>query len=216
MIGAIIIFGVMFLVALAVGVFAFNKKSYKHECFVLHKTGENWDDAIIERDTFKVKKMKGHYQIWFYKHNGKSYNPPLNFWTKFWTHKQKAVPETETEYVLNTDTATLKKHITRGAIFAKVGEREYKPVKITQTGDLTVVDQDTVELFLDDLEREKELTTTFRDKLIQLGLWLGSLFIIATLCIVLIVLTTKFANEQSAQILGAVRAGATAVAGVGA
>jgi hypothetical protein len=213
MIGTIFIIGISTLIVLFIIGLGLNKRTYKHDCFIIIPTGENPEDCVITRDRFKVMNKKGHYEIWFYKQNGKAYAPPHHFWTKFWKSK-KAAPDENS--ILQTDSKTLQKAITRGAIFKKVGEREYKVAKITQEGDIQVLDHDTMELFLDDIEREKQLTTGFKDKLIQLGVWLGSLLIISLLAILILTLTMKYAGEQSAAIISTAKEAIASQAGVGA
>lgn len=190
------------LAIVAVGLGAlifFDKKSYKHEALIIKPIGEN--NYARETDNFKLKKKKtGVYEVWFEKHKGKAYNPPVNMWSYVWK-SDKPMPDADA--ILEANGEELRKSLVKGAMFVQVSPREYKLAKITNLGDIEVIDQDTIELVLDDIERERQLTTSFRDKLLQAGVWIGSLIIIGILFVVIFTLSTQYAGEQGANIINA-------------
>lgn len=193
----------IFLIGLAVvalilgALMFFDKKSYKHEAIILKPTTEG--SFILDRDKFKLRKKKtGLYEVWFSKSKGKAYNPPVSMWVQIWNSK-RAVPDEDG--ILQADGDEIRKSILQGAIFVQVSPREYKLGRITNMGDIQVIDQDTIELVLDDIERTKELTTSFRDKLLQAGVWVFTIIAMIILFIVIFTLATQFAGEQAASIL---------------
>ncbi|MCA1800117.1 MAG: hypothetical protein LC650_02340 [Actinobacteria bacterium] len=192
----------------------FARASYKYPCEVAIPVGESPDDIVWARDKFKTREKKGHTEISFLRHRGKVYSPPYKFWSK-WVKKGKTVPEEERDWAKLSD-PDLRKHLLRGAHFYKVGDNDYKVMKVNALGDFTVLDHDSTELIIDDIERQNEVTTSFKDKLLQLGLWLGSLLIISLLAITIIVLSFKYSGDQSAAIVAAAKSVAAAQPGVGA
>lgn len=193
--------GLGVVVMIWIGLFIMNKASYRYKCQVAIPVGESADDVIYVDDSFKTKNIKGSVHVQFRKNRGKVYSPGYKFWGK-WLKGKKHLPggiDDKAGWAKIND-PDLRKHLIRGAHFYKVNDNEYKVMKISTDGNFNVIDHDSIELVLDDIERQNEITTSFRDKLLQLGLWLGSLFIISLLAIMIIVLTMKFAGEQSAQI----------------
>lgn len=204
----LLIGGVCFVLFVVFLVVLFDRKSYKFKAMVFVPTGEDPNDGLWVEDRFKTRKHKGNVQVRFLKNRGKCYSPDHRFWHKY-LKKNKEVPD---EGWANINDQDVRKHLVRGAIFYKVSDDEYKVVKFEKAGNFKVIDHDSRELIIDDIEREKELSTTWRERLLQAGVWLGSLLVIAMLLIALFVLTTKFAGEQSAQIVEAAK-GAIAQAG---
>lgn len=190
------------------------KSSYKYPCIVAIPTGDSPDDVIYQQDKFKIKTVGGHLEIKLFKNKGKSYSPDYKFWGK-WFKPGKAIPQKSEEGWAKIDDPDIRKHLIRGAMFYKVSEDEYHVMKINKVGDLNVLDQDSREIIIDDIEKQNEITTSFRDKLIQMGVWLGSLLLIGILAIVIIVLTMKYAGERSSEIIQLAQAAAAAQPGVG-
>lgn len=205
--------GLFFVLLLFVAVVVFTKKSFRYPCMIAIPTGDHAEEVIFVADKFKIRKRKSHTEIWFEKHRGKCYPPPYNFWTRFWK-KKTALPNDEEDFVKLKD-ADLRKHLLRGAMFYKVSEMEYKPMTVTREGNFKVLDYDSTELIIDDIEREHEVTSSFKDKLLGVGLWLGSIIIIGLIAIAIIVLTFNYAGDQSQAIIDAARAAAVAGAEVG-
>lgn len=194
-------------------IYKLHKASYKFPCQVAIPTGEAPNDVVWKDDKFKIKTKKGHTEILFYRNKGKVYAPEYKFWSK-WLKKGKDIDVSEEGWAKVND-GDFRKHLLRGAHFYKVSDLEYRVVQLDATGNFKVLDHDSVELALDDIERQNEITTSFKDKLIQMGLWLGSLLIIGLLAIMIIVLTMKFAGEQSATIINAAKNTAVAQGVIG-
>lgn len=188
--------------------FILYKASFRYKCQVAIPVGDSPNDVIWVEDKFKIKQNKGHQQVRFLRNRGKVYAPEYKFWSK-WLRKNKSVESKTTDPWAVIDDSDIRKHVLRGAHFYKVSDLEYKVVKLTEKGDFKVLDHDSVELVIDDIERQNEITTSFKDKLIQMGMWLGSLLIISLLAIFVLVLSTKFAGEQSAQIINLAQSVAT-------
>jgi len=208
--------GIIFVFILTLLIILFDRKSYKFKAMVFVPTGEDPNDGIWVDDRFKTRKQKGHVQVRFLKNRGKCYSPDHRFWNKHLKKNKTLPPTADGEGWANVNDPDFRKHLVRGAIFRKVSEDEYKVCKFDDVGSFKVIDHDSRELIIDDIEREKELSTTWRERLLQAGVWLGSMVLIAALLITLFVLTTKFAAEQSAQIVGVAKQAITQQAAVGA
>lgn len=216
-----------------------HRKSYKYKCFIAIPTGEAKNDVIFTPDTFKTRKKQGHTEILFYKNAGKVYAPNYKFWGK-WSKRpinlavgKAQTPSAENPYAnymvedapikkakkkdnwVTIDETDLRNALIRGAFFYKVSDQEYKVMRVNTDGDFTVLDSDSIQFVIDDIEDQKNLTTSFKDKLIALGTWLGSLLIIAILAVVIITLSLKYAGEQTTTIVEAARAAAASAANVG-
>lgn len=205
----IILSAPIILIIFWTSMYKIHKASYKFPCQVAIPTGEAPNDVVWKDDKFKIKTKKGHTEVLFYRNKGKVYAPEYKFWSK-WLKKGKNIDaktkqkeEENSEGWAKINDGDLRKHLLRGAHFYKVSDLEYRVVQLDASGNFKVLDHDSVELALDDIERQNEITTSFKDKLIQMGMWLGSLLIIGLLAIMIIVLTMKFAGEQSATILSA-------------
>lgn len=207
---------VVFLIFLFAMVVIFDRKSYKFKALVFVPTGEDPNDGIWVDDRFKTRKQKGNIQVRFLRNKGKCYSPDHRFWNKYLKVNKNVPPNASDDGWARVDDQDFRKHLVRGAIFRKVSDDEYKVVKFDKLGNFKVIDHDSRELIIDDIEREKELSATWRERLLQAGVWIGSLFIIGLLLIALFVLTTKFAGEQSAQIVGAAKQAIIQQAAVGA
>lgn len=210
----ILVFGAFGVVALWGVSFALWKASFKYPAMVWIGTGNDINSGMWLQDRFKIKRRKGHEQIEFYKTRGKSYAPPFKWWS-FWLKSNKHAPQDLPDGSFNIN-ADIKKQIIQGAHFIKASDTELLPCRINpSTGHFDVLDHDSKELIIDDIERQNEITVSFKDKMIQLGLWLGSLLVIAVLAIVVIVLTFKYAGEQSAQIVATAQQAIASQPGVG-
>lgn len=185
-----------------IALYAFmDKKRYKYPCMIAIPTGNSPDDVVFVNDRFMLKKVKGRDEVRFFRESGKAYNPDHKFFTKFFSNK-KSLPEGEGAVIDDPD---LRKHLLRGAFFYKASPEEYKVMKINTDGNFTVLDTNTKEMIIDDIERQQEITTSFKNKLLQLGLWLGSLLIIGLLAVVIIVLTFQYAGETTTTMTGALK-----------
>jgi hypothetical protein len=212
--------GIGVIVALIVVIHVTRRSSYKYPCWIAIPTGDNPDDVVFVSDKFKERRMKGHTQIMFLNNRGKAYSPKYTLWSKFLRKGKELpnIPEGDDQWAI-IDDGDLRKHLLRGAFFYKVSDREYKVLKVSREMNFKVVDHDSTELIIDDIERENEITNSFKDKLIALGMWLGSLIIIGLIAIAIIVLTFKFSGDvTTAQSLAMAASQASSIvpAGVGA
>lgn len=203
----LLLFGGFAVVLFWVVVWKVNRGTYRYPCAMIVPEG---DGEAIRTDMFRLRQKDGRTEVKFLRHKGTSYSPPHNFWTR-WIRKDKSVPNDGWE-PLNDKQA--KQAVTRGAIFQQVSDSEWAVAKIIPGG-VKVLDYDSRQVVIDSIRKRKELTTSFKDKLIQMGTWLGSLLLIAALATLIIVLTFKYAGEQSAALVAAAKQVAAAQPGVG-
>ena len=202
------------VVVIWIGSFVLFKMSFRYRASVAIPMGESPDDVLWVDDKFKTRNKKGHVQVSFLKTKGKAYSPPYRWWSK-WLKPNKSLPEADGNGWYDVKDADIRKHLYRGAFFYKVSDDELMVMKIKTPGEFTVLDHNSKELIIDDIERQNEITVSFKDKLVQLGMWLGSLLIISLLAIVVFVLSTKYAGEQAANIIQLAQQAAFAQPGVG-
>jgi len=214
MIGIFTIAGVLVVIGIWILLFVLHKASFKYHCQIAVPVGESADDVVWENDRFKTRIKKGHTEVSFLKNGGKVYAPDFKFWGK-WSKKNKTIPQKDDVGWARIDDPDIRKHLLRGAHFYRVSDKEYKVIKIDKLGNFKVLDHDSMELIIDDIERQNEITVSFKDKLIQLGTWLGSILIISVLAIMIVVLTFKYAGERSTEIIQLAKAAAIAQPGVG-
>jgi hypothetical protein len=207
------IVGFVLVVIIFMGVVIFTKKSYRNPCFVADRVGESFKDVIWSPDKFKTRRRGEHLEVMFEKHRGKCYPPPQGGWSRFWTSK-KNLPQNDEDWS-KLDDPDLRKHLTRGAFFVRVSDSEYKVAQLNDSGNFEVVDNDSRELIVDDIERERQITTSFKDKLLQVGMWLGSLIIIGAIGVAVFVLSIKYAGEQSEAIITLARQAIDQAPGIG-
>lgn len=214
-IGTIVLFGGLGgIVVIWVGSFLIFRGQFRHRAIVAVPMGDTSDDVVYVEDRFRTRKYKGNIQISFLKTKGKVYSPPYRWWSK-WLKKNKELPTSDNDGWYKINDPDLRKHLFRGAIFYKVSDDQILSMKIKSPGQFEVLDHNSKELIIDDIERQNEITTSFRDKLLQFGMWIGSLIIIGVVAITILVLTMKFAGEQSAAIVGAAKTAIASQAGVG-
>lgn len=196
--GTLFIIGVVCIVAIWIITYALYKKSFKHRAIIARPVGDSHHDAVFYDDRFKVIDSRGAgARVVFWKTRGKTAPPPFKVWTKF-VRKNKAYFDKEGEMVVKGD---IRKAIIRGALFYQTNEKEFTAMSIDKMGNFTVLGEDNKALLVDDIERTKEISLTARDKLIQAGLWLGSLIALGVIVIVVMVVTFDFTREQSLEIL---------------
>ena len=210
-----VLIGGIGFVGLLISSFIFvDRKTYKFPAMVFIPTGDDPSDGIWQNDRFKIKKHgKGHSQVRFFKNRGKCYSPQYRFWSK-WLNPKRVLPSDDETWAKVND-PDFRKHLLRGAHFYKVSDLEYKVMKVNTDGNFEVLDDDSREMAIDDIERDRALASSFRDKLLQAGVWIGSLFVIALLMIALFVLTTNYAGEQAAQIISLAKQVVNAQASIG-
>lgn len=194
--------GLVAVVAIWIIMFMVFRASFKHRAMVAVPMGDSPDDVIWVDDKFKTRKRGETLQISFLKTKGKAYAPQYKWYSK-WLKQNKALPQEDKDGWFQIKDADMRKHLYRGAFFYKASDDEVFVMRIADAGKFKILNQDTRELIVNDIEREKHLTTSFKDKLIQLGMWLGSLLVISLLAITIIVLSMKYAGEQSANIIQA-------------
>lgn len=206
----VLVFGSVSVVLFWVAAIVLWKKSYKYPCMVAVQSG---DDVIWVHDHFKTREKDGYSEIRFFKNKGRSYSPPSRFWSS-WVKKKEALPVDDGWFKM--DSKKLRNMITRGAFFVKISDDEYAVAKLdVKTATIRVLDYDSRQLVLENIRKRREVTASFKEKLIQMGIWLGSLLVITILVIVILTLTFKYSGEQAQEIIKLAAQQAAAQAPVG-
>lgn len=205
---AVLIGGPVFVIGVVGLTIAVHRTSFKHPCMIAIPDSDNPSSVTWVPDRFKVRERDGHLEVLFRKYRSKLYAPPNRFMTR-WLKENQELPPRNDWYKLNHTDA--RKAILRGAHFYQVNEEEYKVMGIDASGDFTVVDHDSRQLVRDGIRNRAKLLTSFKERALQVALFLGAMLIIGLVAIGIWVLTLKAANEQALTILQAAQNAANAI-----